>query len=221
MHTRPLPGPRSRLATALLGVALLLLGAHATTAQAETLDPQLSIAVDDGSASARSGDKISYTLTVTNLGTTKIKDLRVSQSVPQGASVLSVGSRGRQAPGKISWSVALAPTGKATMRTTMALGATPESALRLASVACAQVSAEGPPLVCATDSDQLPAGAAVEAAQAGAADASGSAGGRTPWFVGGGAGLVVLLLGALLLVRRHRHGGTGPVAQRAATSEVG
>ena len=218
MHTRLQLLRGSRLAAVLLCAAMLLLSGSATSARADTPDPQLSIAVDDGSTSVRSGDKLSYTITVTNLGTSKVKDLRVSQTVPTGASVVSAGSHGDEAKGKISWSVDLGAAQKVTVRTTLALGTTPGSALRLATVACAQVSAKGPALVCASDSDQLPAGAAAEAAQALVAPSSGWLDGRTPWYVGGAA-LVLVLVGALLLVLRHRHAGPGPVAHRAP-SEV-
>jgi uncharacterized repeat protein (TIGR01451 family) len=211
---------RSRMAAVLIGAVLLTLGGTGA-AQADTPDPQLSIAVDNGSTAARSGDKLGYTITVTNQGPQKVKGLRVSQTVPAGASVVSADADGDEAKGKISWKVDLAAADQVTVHTTMALGSTPESALRLATVACAQVSARGPALVCASDSDQLPAGAAVEAAQASAVAApSGWLDGPTPWYAGGVAALVLVLSGALLLVRRHRQAGVGPFAQRASTPDV-
>jgi uncharacterized repeat protein (TIGR01451 family) len=204
---------RSRLAAVLLGAALLTLGGSpGLTAHAETPPPQLSIAVDNGGTAARSGDKLSYTLTVTNLGTRKVENLRVSQTIPSGAAFVSADAEGRPDAGKVGWSVDL-PTGKEVrMHTTMTVGSTSESALRLATVACAQVSAKGPALVCASDSDQLPAGAAAEQAETDAASSSAWLDGRTPWYLGGGAAVLLAALGAALLVRRHR--GAVPSSRR-------
>jgi len=225
MHTRPQLLRGSRLAAVLLCAVTLLLSGNAATAHADTPEPQLSIAVDDGSAAAKSGDKLSYTVTVTNLGTTKVKDLRVSQTIPTGASLVTAGSHGDEAKGKVSWSVDLGAAQEVTMRTTMTLGSTPESALRLATVACAQVTAKGPAVVCASDSDLLPAGAAAaEAVQPESAASSWWLDGRAPWYAGGGAALVVVVVGAMLLVRRQRDAGPrlsrAPGAQRASTPDV-
>jgi uncharacterized repeat protein (TIGR01451 family) len=202
MHTGHHLARGPRLAGLLLGAALLALGGTAATAQADAPAPQLSITVDNGNASVTSGDRLSYTVTVTNLGTRKVKDLLVSQTVPTGASFVSADSKGDEAKGKVGWSVDLAAAGTATMRTTMALGRTSESTLRLATVACAQVSAKGPALVCASDSDQLPAGAAVERAQADAAAAHGWFDGPNPWYAGGSAAVVLAAFGAVLATRR-------------------
>jgi uncharacterized repeat protein (TIGR01451 family) len=219
MHPRLDLTPRSRMAAVLIGAVLLTLGGTGA-AQADTPAPQLSIAVDNGSTAAKSGDKLGYTITVTNQGTRKVKDLRVSQTVPAGASVVSADADGDEAKGTISWKVDLAAADKVIMHTTMSLGSTPDSALRLATVACAQVSAKGPALVCASDSDQLPAGAAVDRAAADAVPAAGGwLDGRAPWYAGGAAVAVLAAAGAALLVRRRRHGRV-PVALPASTSDV-
>jgi uncharacterized repeat protein (TIGR01451 family) len=208
---------RSRTAAVVIGAVLLTL-AGAGAAQADTPEPQLSIAVDNGSTAARSGDKLGYTITVTNLGTRKVRDLRVSQTVPAGASVVSADADGDEAKGTIRWKVDLAAADTITMHTAMTLGGTPDSALRLATVACAQVSAKGPALVCASDSDQLPAGAAVERAAADAVPAAGGwLDGRAPWYAGG-AVAVLAAAGAALLVRR-RHGAKPYAGARATGPE--
>jgi uncharacterized repeat protein (TIGR01451 family) len=222
MHTRLQLLRGSRLPAVLLCAAMLLLSGNAATAHAGTPDPQLSIAVDNGATSATSGDELTYAITLTNLGTKKVEDLRVSQTVPSGASVVSVDARGDRSTGKISWKVDLAAAGTTTVHATLALGRTPDSALRIATVACAQVMAKGPALVCASDSDQLPAGAAVERAEADAVPAAGGwLDGRTPWYAGGGAALVLVVAGAVLLVRRHRHHGVAAVVLPVSTTEAG
>jgi len=217
MHAQLDLTPRSRMAAVVIGAALLTLGGTGA-AHAATPAPQLSIAVDNGSTAAKSGDKLGYTITVTNLGTKKVRDLRVSQTVPAGVSVVSADADGDETSGKISWKVDLAAADKVTMHTTMALGSTPDSALRLATVACAQTSAKGPALVCASDSDQLPAGAAVERAEADAVPAAGGwLDGRAPWYAGG-AVAVLAAAGAALVVRR-RHRTDAPAGARSAGPE--
>jgi uncharacterized repeat protein (TIGR01451 family) len=121
---------RSRLAAVLLGAALLTLGGAGGTAYADTPDPQLSITVDNGSTSARSGDELGYTVTVTNVGSQKVRDLRVSQTVPDGASFVSADHDGDEAKGTIRWSVDLDPAEKITVRTTTATRARARSAGR-------------------------------------------------------------------------------------------
>ena len=78
---------------------------------------------------------------------------------------------------------------------------TPDHLLRLATVACASAMRDGRPIVCATHSDRLPAGAAAEAEAARAA--------APPvnrlWYVG--AGLLVLVLTGVLAARRARRRG--------------
>jgi len=218
MHAQLDLTPRSRTAAVLIAAALLTLGGTGA-AQADTSDPQLSIAVDNGSTAAKSGDELGYTITVTNLGTRKVKGLQVSQTVPAGVSVVSADADGDETKGKISWKVDLAAADKIIMHTTMALGSTPDSALRLATVACAQVSAKGPALVCASDSDQLPAGAAVERAEADAVPAAdGWLDGRAPWYAGGAAVAVLAAGGAALVVRR-RHRADPPAGARSAGPE--
>ena len=80
------------------------------------------------------------------------------------------------------------------------MGDTPEDLLRLATVACASIEGGDKPIVCATHSDQLPAGAAAEAAAHEAANPVTS----RLWYAGVGAVLAALLLTALLVLRRIR-----------------
>jgi hypothetical protein len=81
----------------------------------------------------------------------------------------------------------------------MSVGKTPKSLLRLATVACALTSETGAPVVCASDSDLLPAGAAAEQATAAPANSA-----TTWWFIGGLGILIAALAGAALIVIRRR-----------------
>jgi len=193
-----------------------LLGTYSTAATVTVAPPgpQLSISVDNGRTSAAIGDRPTYTITVRNLGTTRVTGLRVTQSVPTGLKLRSADSAGTLKSGMVSWRLNLKATSKATLHTTMTVSPTPKELLRLATVACASVSAKAPPIVCATHSDQLPAGAAAQAAgktRAAGATGPGSATGtttaRTRWYVAGGLGGMVMLIGALALMARRREPG--------------
>lgn len=205
--------PRSRHtaltgATVTLAATLSLLSVSASAAPAtpksSTKPPQLSIAVNNGHASAVAGDRLAYTVTVTNLGGA-INQLWVTQSVPAGARFGTADAQGRQHAGAITWRVKVKASGKAVLHTTMTVAAhTPQDLMRLATVTCAKVSAKGPPLVCAADSDQLPAGAAAEATAARAAAPAGLWTRLQSQAVVVGAAAVGMALVVAFLIRRRR-----------------
>lgn len=82
--------PAVRSASALLA-ALAWTGLVLATspAAAAPTAPQLSIAVDDGHATAKAKDKLTYTVTVTILGTKAVSGVRLSQTVPPGSRFVS------------------------------------------------------------------------------------------------------------------------------------
>jgi len=165
--------------------------------------PQLSIAVDNGKTSAVVGDKVTYTISVQNLGTTDADKLWVTQTMPTGLTFVSADTKGTEPHnGTMTWNLNLKATETATFHTTMTVGATPADLLRLATVACAGVSKGGAPIVCASHSDQLPAGAAADASAA--SDATTPASGLSSWwYVACGIALVVAIAAlAVLLIRR-------------------
>ncbi|MEV7908502.1 hypothetical protein AB0P04_43625, partial [Streptomyces anulatus] len=136
--------------------------------------PRLSISIDNGKTATREGDRLTYTVVVHNTGTTDAGELHLTQSLPEGLRLVSADGHGSAKEGQVVWTVDL-PAGKdATLHTTAQVGATPADLLRLATVACASTEAEGRPIVCATHSDQLPAGAAAaEAARQAASPPTG------------------------------------------------
>jgi uncharacterized repeat protein (TIGR01451 family) len=191
-----------RTAALALGVALpALLLASPVAASGDSSRPQLSISIDDGMTSANVGDTLTYVITIDNLGSSHVRKLHVSQSMPGGLDVLSANHRAVKGAAGLAWSVVdLAPGGHLTLRTTSKVGRTPGDQLRLATVACAALSPTTSPIVCATDSDELPAGAAarVSAAPGGGEHAGGSGGTAmsTP-LVAGLAGLLLLIVAGL------------------------
>lgn len=188
----------------LAAIALTVVPVAASAAPSEA-PPQLSIAVDDGQTSARAGDQLAYVVTVTNLGTEPVENLLVTQTVPAGSKLDSVDSEASESKGIVTWKVDIDPTEKATLKMSLAVLSTPAEVLRLATVACVKATEKGPPIVCASDSNLLPAGAAAQQAEAAANESGGIL--ATPylgWYVGGAAAVLAALAAAVLLVRSRR-----------------
>lgn len=213
MHPQaPLPYPSPRAAatlgaTLVLMAAFLIMGSAATAQAAEKKPttksaPQLSISIANAEESVSVGDPLTYAITVKNLGTTAVRGLRVTQTMPTGLEFTSADAKGVAGKGQVLWKVDLKASGTARMHSTMKVSETPEQLLRLASVACGATAASKAPVVCATNSAQLPAGAAA-AAKTVDASASQSSGPRS--WIGGLIGVAVVLAGAgAFLVRRRR-----------------
>lgn len=205
MATTRHPGPPLRRAAGVLfGVALAVLltaapaWAAGTGAERDAKPaPQLSIAVDNGRTSTTAGDTLDYTITIRNLGTNDVLGLTVTQSMPAGLSFKTADSAGTEKAGGVGWTIDLATAGEAVLHSTMAVTDTPPELLRLATVACASMSPSGPPIVCASHSDQLPAGASAEAATAAAAAPSS---GLLPWYVAGGIAVVLIAVAVVVVV---------------------
>ncbi len=154
---------RSGLGLAVL-TTILFTPAVAT---ANPAPPQLRIAIDNGRAVSAAGDRLRYTITVTNLGARRLSGLLITQTVPNSTRFLSADSNGRNHRGEVRWKLDLPATRTVTLRTVIAVAKeTPPEMHRLAIVACAATSNKGAALVCASDSDQLPAGAQAQRSQA-------------------------------------------------------
>ena len=215
---------RTARISAALGAAVLaaLVCAPAGPAQAAPAPPQLSIALDDGRDSAAPSDELAYAIKVTNLGTRPVKDLIISQTVPEGAALESTDPSATEKARTLTWSVDIRPGKTATMSTTISVAEkVPEGLLRLATVACARTSAEAAPVVCASDSNQLPAGAAAdERRQELEQPATAGAG----WWSLPAAfvlvGAVLAILVATLLLRRRGHASAAGEPARAAVNPV-
>jgi len=172
---------------------------------AKPTGPQLSIAVTNGHTSAAAGERLAYTVTVTNLGGAAVNNLWVTQSVPAGANFGAADAQGQQHSGAVTWRVKVKASGTAVLHTTMTVAArTPQDLMRLATVTCAKLAVKGPPLVCASDSDQLPAGAAQEAATVKAARTAGFWNTIRGQVLGAGVAAVAVSLLVALLMRRRK-----------------
>jgi len=199
------PSCRPVLAALGVGVALLLVGGAVTPlAQAAPPKTSLSIAIDNGHTTTTVGDVLVYTITVRNLGTKNIDKLHLQQSMPPGLTFKSAQPTAKAGAGEVSWTIDVRPGATATLRSTSVVTATTPDILRLASVACASTSPTAAPIVCASDSDQLPAGA-VAAARQTRLGASGAQS-QTPWVavVGLAGGAAVAVTAVVLVARRRR-----------------
>lgn len=195
---------RSAAITMIAPLLLVLSGVAAAdeTTTAETLTPQLSINIDNGQTSTDAGASLTYAITLQNLGSEDLADLVISQSLPAELVFQSADSDGKATVAGITWTVDVPANGTVELHSTMTVGAPPAELLRLATVACAAIEPDGPPIVCATHSDELPAGAAAAEAAAVVAgeQADPIAGNSAIWWYGGGA--VVLLAMLIILLAR-------------------
>jgi uncharacterized repeat protein (TIGR01451 family) len=201
-HHHPTHSLRAVLGVTLGVTVAAVLSAPPVLAGPVPIAPQLSIAVDNGHTTAAAGDTLTYTISVQNLGTADVADLHVTQSMPAGLKFTSADSAGKPKAGGVNWKLDLKAAGHTKVHSTMTVLDTPPELLRMATVACASTSADDPPIVCASHSDQLPAGAATEAASA--RSAAPGPDGLNPWYLALGLGLVVAALVVVLVIRRRR-----------------
>ncbi|WP_375432366.1 LPXTG cell wall anchor domain-containing protein [uncultured Friedmanniella sp.] len=200
------------LGCALAGALLLPPSAGAAPSPAPSTGvPQVQIALDDGQPSARVGQTLRYAVTVTNVGASPVKDMLITQTVPTGTTVSSARSKGpkptvvkaKAGPSQLQWKVTVDPGATVTRHSALTLAGADASLLRLASVACLQTGAKASPVVCASDSDLLPAGAEAQS-RGDVVLPDPSTAGTSAWWYAGGAGLLALV-GAGWLWRRRRH----------------
>lgn len=181
------------------------LGTAAASAQPEP--PQLSISVTDEKDATTSGDELAYAITVQNIGATDLPGLVIAQTLPAELTPVSSDPAATQDGPTVGWTIDLAASQTVTLTSTATVGETPDDLLRLATTVCASTSPTDAPLVCASDSDLLPAGAAAAEAET-AASESEAAAASTAWVlpvaIGAVVVIAVLVLLVLLLRRRRR-----------------
>ncbi|MET0695502.1 MAG: hypothetical protein ABWY56_16325 [Propionibacteriaceae bacterium] len=187
---------------AAVAVLLCLTPSGAGAMPVTSPPPPLSITVDNGHDASAAGDQRRYTVTVTNDGGSDLKDLVITQSVPAGLTFVSTDGHGAHARQAVTWALDLDAGERTSIHTALTVASTPDTMLRVATVVCAQLTTAGEPIVCASDSDLLPAGALAEvaAAQVDPTTWAEVLGQVWPWL--GGAGLVAIT--AVLLVGRRR-----------------
>jgi uncharacterized repeat protein (TIGR01451 family) len=176
--------------------------ATASRAIMATPPPSLSIAVSDGQKTARPGDVLGYVVTVRDVGSAGLAGLTLTQALPPAFRVRSAGG-GAVRAGTLTWR--LRPQAAVSFRVSGQVGALPPRLLRLATIACVTVGRGGKPIVCAADSDALPAASSASANPGGGrarALAPVPAGRPVPAYALALAGLGVLAAVAVLARRR-------------------
>jgi uncharacterized repeat protein (TIGR01451 family) len=187
-------------ATSVTATAPASTGRPAATATASRpAVPGLSISVTDGRTSVKPGDRLTYLVSVKDIGTLGAPHLKITQTLPAGLTFVSASRHGVAAGGVVTWLTGLAPGGSQTFTLVTHLTQTPARLLRLAAVACAATQGSTRPAVCAAHLDRLPA-----VAPSPAAKASGSPGGARTVYIG--AGLAVLVVGAFIVLAARRAG---------------
>jgi uncharacterized repeat protein (TIGR01451 family) len=188
-------------------LTLLMAAAVAPTASASIAAPQLAIKVTDGRLTAATGETLAYTTTLENQGASAVKRLVISQSIPREAAFVSADSGGAVEGSSVRWTVSLKVGAKVTMHSKLSVSVPPRDVLRLASVSCASLTVKSAPIVCASDLDQLPAGASAAAAAAVAAPVARPAQqfDTAVWWYSGAA-VLLATLGAVGIVKFRRHG---------------
>jgi uncharacterized repeat protein (TIGR01451 family) len=165
--------------------------------------PRLSISVSDGRASAKIGDRLSYVVSIRNIGMSAAPHLTITLTLPPGVPLSSVSRHGASAGEKVTWHASVRAGRTQTFRATGRVTRPPAQLVRLAAVACAVAKGGRNPSVCAADLDRSPAGAAAAAVRSGrgAASAGDPAG---VYATVGGAAVAVVGVIALVLVTGRR-----------------
>lgn len=200
-------------ATAVLAVGLIAIPAvmgasHPAASQPRTPPtastartsraPGLTISISDGHVSARTGDVLTYTVSVRNSGAVAVRRLGVTQTLSSGLQFISASDHGVAKSGQVSWTASLPVGGKRTFLAVTRVTRTPPTLLRLAAVACVTLPGSSSPVVCAAHLDRLPAVAAAPAPR------SGHSVGNVPTYIA--AGLAVLALSLLTAIVARRRG---------------
>jgi uncharacterized repeat protein (TIGR01451 family) len=156
-HPQPPPGTPAT-ASAPAGSTVPAMASAPGTRAARV--PGLAVTVSDGHVAARSGEVLTYLVTVRDTGTVAAPRLEVTQTMSAGLRVLSVSDHGVAAGGRVSWPAGLAAGGSRTFRVVAQVTRTPATLLRLAAVACVALPGNTGPAICAAHLDRLPVAAA-------------------------------------------------------------
>ncbi len=166
-------------------------------AASATAGPALTISVSDGRTAVKTGDQLTYLITVRDGGPAGAPHLAVTQTLSPGLDFLSAVPRATAAGRRVTWPAAIPAGGTRAFRVVARVTRTPARQLRLSAVACASGRGSSRPIVCAAHLDRLPA-AAPEPASRPARQAG------IPPLAYAGAALAVLAAAVLAGLARRR-----------------
>ena len=172
--------------------------AHTASAATASRTPGLTISIGDGHVAARTGDELTYTVSVRNSGAVAARRIEVTQTLSSGLKFISASAHGVAASGHVSWTTSLPVGGNRTFVDVTRVTKTPPTLLRLAAVACVTLPGSSSPVVCAAHLDRLPALAAAPVPRS--THPVGNAATYTA------AGLAVLALGLITAIVARRRG---------------
>ncbi len=155
--------------------------------------PQLTISISDGRKSVQAGERLTYTVLVSN-GGGREQHLKITQTLPPGLRLVSANRSGLASRNLVTWRSGVPARGTQTFRLTAQVIRTPARVTQLASIACAAAGSVRP-LVCAAAMNRIPASAAAVATRRGRPSGGGSSG----WAAVGWVFLAVLAVGLVLL----------------------
>ncbi|PSK96303.1 putative repeat protein (TIGR01451 family) [Murinocardiopsis flavida] len=166
--------------------------------------PALSIAVSDTLDTMAKGDHTTYRITLRNDGAEDVEGVAVHQTLPVGMALLDHAPEGARTDTGVSWAADL-PAGAEVEYTVRArMGASDADVWRATATACATRGAGTRPLVCASDANLLPAGAAAGGGPRGTHDAGVPA---ARWQLAVAAAVVLAVVaGAAFVLLCHRIG---------------
>ncbi len=161
---------------------------------------------DSGRQHVQSGDLVTYTVKIHNIGKRNAPRLRIVQTLPVNMKLISASRHPATHADQLTWRLSLAAGHTARFRAVGKVGKTPGQLLRLATIACASIGTSLRPIVCAANSAELPAGAVAAAHASHAAAASSQLGLLRP--LGAALVLAVVAAATLLVFRRSRRRGS-------------
>ncbi|UGQ10143.1 DUF11 domain-containing protein [Yinghuangia sp. ASG 101] len=163
--------------------------------------PALAIKVDNGSMTSKPGQVHTYTVLLRNLGSTDLRDVTLTETLPSGVSLLDAGGGAVSAGAdtQVTWTVAL-PTGQQLVHTVKARVDRLPDEHGVATTACARLGDSTVPVVCSTDVDRLPA------------EVADTAGPSTTTLLGGSVAALAAFGGAAWYVVRRRRAAAAAVA---------
>ena len=159
--------------------------------------PSLTIGVSDGRTAVKTGDQLTYVVSVRDGGTRGAPHLKITQTLSPGLEFLSASRHGTAVNGQVAWYAGIPAGGTQIFRVVARVTRPPAQLLRLAAVACAAADGSSRPIVCAAHLDRLPAAAVASASQ----DARPSRRVLPAYAV---AALVVLAAGVLAMIAFRR-----------------